>query len=245
MVNLILHCGARHVERGVVEQAKTPCASETWVPIAHNRLLEQVESTLGASGFRVVNQAHALWQDGLRYFGLLEIANGQAHDDYGLVIGLRNSHDKSFPAAIAMGNCVTVCDNLAFSAEVTIARRHTRFIERDLPRIVHTAVGRLADLRGQQDERIRTYKETELSDPTAHDLVVRAVDANVLPVTQVPAVLEEWRTPSHKEFSADGKTLWRFHNALTHVWKGRNLAALPRRSQALHGLLDSVCALAV
>ena len=67
----------------------------------------------------------------------------------------------------------------------------------------------------------------------------------VLPVTQVPAVLAEWRTPSPHEFAADGKTVWRFHNAMTHVWKGRNLAALPRRSQALHGLLDSVCGLAV
>jgi hypothetical protein len=175
----------------------------------------------------------------------MEVANGRAHDDYGLVIGLRNSHDKSFPAAIALGSSVFVCDNLAFSAEVTIARRHTRFIERDLPRIVHTAVGRLADLWGQQDERIKFYKETVLTDAVAHDLVIRAVDANVLPVTQVPAVLGEWRTPSHKEFTADGKTLWRFHNAMTEVWKGRNLAALPRRSQALHGLLDSVCGLAV
>ena len=66
---------------------------------------------------------------------------GHAQDDYGLVIGLRNSHDKSFPASIALGSGVFVCDNLAFSAEVTIARRHTRFIERDLPRVVHTAVG--------------------------------------------------------------------------------------------------------
>ena len=132
----------------------------------HHRLLEQVESTITGNGLTVINQAHALWQDGQRYFGLLEVANGESHDDYGLVIGLRNSHDKSFPAAIAMGSCVFCCDNLAFSAEVTIARRHTRFIERDLPRIVHTAVGRLADMRGQQDERIRTYKETELSDPS-------------------------------------------------------------------------------
>jgi hypothetical protein len=100
-------------------------------------------------------------------------------------------------------------------------------------------------MRGQQDERIERYKETQLSDPAAHDLVVRAVDANVLPVTQLPDVLREWRTPSHQEFTADGKTLWRFHNAMSEVWKGRNLAALPRRSQALHGLLDSVCGLAV
>jgi len=206
--------------------------------------LELVESTLAASGMTVANQAHALWSDGLRYFGLMEVMNGKAHEDYALVIGLRNSHDKTFPAAIAMGSCVSVCDNLAFSAEVTIARRHTRFIERDLPLVVHTAVGRLSDLRGQQDERIRRYKETELSDPVAHDLVIRAVDANVLPVTQVPGVLEEWRTPSHLEF-AESKTLWRFHNAMTEVWKGKNLAALPRRSQALHGLLDAVCGLAV
>jgi len=245
MLNLVLHCGARHVERPAVEGAQLPAASETWVPVAHHRLLQQVESTLVASGMTVANEAHPLWSDGLRYFGLLEVTNGQTQSDYGLVIGLRNSHDKSFPAAIALGSAVFICDNLAFSGEVTIARRHTRFIERDLPRIVHTAVGRLADMRGQQDERIRTYKETEIVDAAAHDLIIRAVDANVLPVTQVPAVLEEWRSPSHDEFAADGKTVWRFHNAMTHVWKGRNLAALPRRSQALHGLLDPVCSLAV
>jgi hypothetical protein len=245
MVDLMLHCGAKHVPRSAVEKAATPAASSTWVPVPHGRFLEQVETTIAGSGLTMVNQAHALWNEGLRYFGLLEVANGEAHEDYSLVIGLRNSHDKSFPAAIAMGSAVTVCDNLAFSAEVTIARRHTRFIERDLPRVVHTAVGRLADMRGQQDERIQTYKETEITDPAAHDLVIRAVDANVLPVTQVPNVLSEWRHPSHREFTVDGKTLWRFHNAMTEIWKGQNLAALPRRSQALHGLLDSVCGLAV
>ncbi len=114
MVDLILHCGARHVERAAVEQALTPPSSETWVPVPHHILLEQVESTLTASGLTVANQAHALWKDGLRYFGLMEITNGQTHADYALVIGLRNSHDKSFPAAIAMGNSVCCCDNLAF-----------------------------------------------------------------------------------------------------------------------------------
>lgn len=245
MVNLVLHCGARHVERRVVEQAATPAASPTWVPIPHHRLLEQVEDTLADSGMRVVNQSHALWSNGLRYFGLLEIANGTAHEGYGLIIGLRNSHDKSFPAAIALGSAAFVCDNLAFSAEVTIARRHTRFIERDLPRVVHTAVGRLADMRGQQDERILAYKHAELTDPTVHDIVIRAVDTSVLPVTQLPAVLSEWRTPKHEEFAAGGKTAWRLFNAFTEAWKGRNLSALPRRSQALHGLLDAACGLAV
>ncbi len=128
MLNLCLHCGARHVERRAVEAAATPAASPTWVPVPHHRLLEQVETTLESGGLEVVNEAHALWNDGLRYFALLEVQNGQPHDDYGLVVGLRNSHDKSFPAAIALGSATFVCDNLAFSGEVTIARRHTRFM---------------------------------------------------------------------------------------------------------------------
>jgi hypothetical protein len=112
MANLVLHCGARHVERGSVEAAATPAASTTWVPIAHHCLLALVESTLTASGMTVSNEAHALWHEDLRYFGLLEVTNGRPHADYGLVIGLRNSHDKSFPAAIALGSCVFCCDNL-------------------------------------------------------------------------------------------------------------------------------------
>jgi hypothetical protein len=46
MVNLTLHCGARHVEQQAVEKAATPPSSETWVPVPHHRLLEQVESTV-------------------------------------------------------------------------------------------------------------------------------------------------------------------------------------------------------
>jgi hypothetical protein len=245
MLNLCLHCGARHVDRAMVQQARTPPGSATWVPVPHHRLLEQVESTLVGGGLQVVNEAHALWNDGERYFGLLEVQNGRPTSDYGLVIGLRNSHDKSFPASIGLGSGVFVCDNLAFSAEVTIARRHTRFIERDLPRVVNTAVGRLADLRCHQDLRIETYQRTELDDRAAHDLVIRAVDAAVLPVTQVPSVLAEWRRPSYTEFAAAGKTAWRLFNAFTETWKGRQLVALPRRSQALHGLMDAVCGLAV
>src|SRR3954468_8993830 len=101
MANLVLHCGAQHVERRAVETARTPPASETWRPIPHHRLLELVEHTLTDSGMKVANEAHAWWTEGLRYLGLLEVANRHAGNDCALVVGLRNSHYKSFPAAIA------------------------------------------------------------------------------------------------------------------------------------------------
>ncbi len=241
MLDLCIHCGGKHASRDEIENVETPQPTDSWVPVPHHRLRRQVETSLEGYGLRVVNEAHALWNDGARYFGLMEVANGSEHDDYGLVIGLRNSHDKSFPAAIGLGNAVFVCDNLAFCAEVKIARRHTKFIERDLPAVVSNAVGRLSEMRATQDQRIAAYKETELDDRSVHDLVIRSIDARVVPVTQVPHVLAEWREPRHEEFSAAGPTAWRAFNAFTEVLKGRNLAALPGRTQALHGLFDAAC----
>ncbi|MEI7835662.1 MAG: DUF932 domain-containing protein, partial [Planctomycetota bacterium] len=89
MLNLILHCGSRQVRRELVEQSPTPPRTTTWVPIAHHRLLEQVEASLTATGLQIVNQAHALSVDRMRYFGLLEVINGDSHADYGLVVGVR------------------------------------------------------------------------------------------------------------------------------------------------------------
>lgn len=242
--HLIVHCGGRHASREKIEQAPIPQRTKSWVPIPHHRLLNQVEATLEGQGFRIVSEAHALWgEQGERYFGLLELQNGKTHDDYTLVVGLRNSHDKKFPASLSCGNQVFVCDNLSFSGEVSLSRRHTRFIERDLPQIVNRAVGKLTDLRGLQDLRIGAYQARKIQDRSAHDLIVRAVDSRVIPVTQLPRVVKEWREPSHPEFTENGKTVWRLFNAFTEVLKGRCLELLPGRTQALHGLLDSTCGL--
>ena len=242
MLNLCLHCGAHRVDRARVGTAETPPPTDTWQPIEHERLLREVERTLDGNRLQVVNEAHALSRDGARYFGLLEVGHGR-EGDYHLVLGLRNSHDKSFPAAIAVGSGVFVCDNLAFSGEVSLARKHTRYIERDLPRVVEQAFGRLGELRDQQDRRIETYRNAQLDDRDVHDLTIRAVDAQVLPVTTIPKVLDRWREPAHPEHAEDGYTAWRYFNAVTEALKGRCLEKLPQRTQSLHGLLDTACGL--
>ena len=99
-------------------------------------------------------------------------------------------------------------------------------------------------MRLRQSQRIDSYKARRIKDSTAHDLVVRAVDSRVIPVTQLPLVLNEWREPSHESFKEDGRSIWRLYNAFTESFKTRSLEMLPKRSQALHGLMDRVCQLA-
>ena len=238
--NLMLHCGAHAVERKEVWATPTPAGTSTWQPIPHAQLLTQVESVLPRYGLSVINEAHALTHDSNRYFGLMEIRNGCSHPDYTWVLGLRNSNDQRFPAGFVVGNQVFVCDNLAFMGEIIVSRKHTRFILRDLPDLIDQAVGQLASKWHEQDERISRYKNHRITNPAAHDITVRAMDAGIIGTTRIPDVLDEWRKPSHDAFRP--RTLWSLFNAFTEVLKGR-LQDLPSRTQRLYTLCDERCGL--
>jgi hypothetical protein len=234
--NLVLHCGAAAVELDQVSSVKTPRATSTWQPIPHHQLIQTVQRTLATTNLTIGTQAHSLTHDGSRYFGLMEIHGRKTSSDYCWVLGLRNSHDKMFPAGIVAGASVFVCDNLSFSGEVKFARKHTRFINRDLPQLVERAIGLLLAKWHDQDKRIEAYKEHEVIDQAAHDLVIRSVDVGVCANSYIPGVLKQWREPQHQAF--EDRNVWSLFNAFTETLKQANLAELPKRTEALHGLLD-------
>ena len=236
--NLILHCGAHRVERDDVASIPIPRATATWTPIPHMELITRVESTLSATNLVIASSAHSLTHDGARYFGLMEIqSQASGSDDYCWVLGLRNSHDKTFPAGIVAGASVFICDNLSFSGEIKLARKHTRFILRDLPQLVGRAIGKLMEKWHDQDRRIAVYKEKRITNAAAHDLMIRAIDVGVCSNRLIPSVISEWRKPRHEEFQK--RNAWSLHNAFTESLKSGNLAELPTRTEALHALLDN------
>jgi hypothetical protein len=107
--NLILHAGARSATREQVAIVPTPERTRSWVPIPHGQLLDGIQGCLERAGLSIVSEAHGLTPNGSRYFGLLQVANGHTDGDFGLVVGVRNSHDKSFPAGLVVGASVFVC----------------------------------------------------------------------------------------------------------------------------------------
>ena len=237
--NLILHCGAAEVPRKALVAVPTPAPTETWRPIPHEEYVRQVEWELPRYGLDIVHEAHALTHDGARYFGLIQVQNGCNSPDYSWVLGLRNSHDKTLTAGLVAGAQVFVCDNLAFSGEVQISRKHTAYILEDLPGLVGNALGRLLLMFKSQDQRVERYRATRLSDADAHDLTIQALDKGVVCASKIPALLHEWREPRYEDF--EPRTVWSFFNATTEVLKGA-LHLLPKRSQALYELCDRYAA---
>jgi hypothetical protein len=236
---MLLHCGANLVSRGELCSVPTPSRTRSWHPLPHSTVVGEVEEQLESCGFTITEKAYALSHEGNRFFGVLSITvPGRSITDYGFAIAVRNSHDKSFPAGITAGSRVFCCDNLAFKSSegIVITRKHTRWAMRDLHQLTARAVGQLGDRLIQLDNRIARYKDVEINDARAHDIVIRSLDAGVVTTTQVPEVLREWREPSHDAFLP--RTAWSLFNAFTETHKKVNPHTALRRGEALYGLFD-------
>ena len=239
---MLLHCGAETVTREQLFAVPTPRGTPTWFPLSHRTILGEIETHLKTTGFSIPEEAHALSHDGARYFGVLSvIGRDQSPSDVGWVVGLRNSHDQTYPAGLVAGTRVFVCDNLAFSGEVRISRKHTKFAYRDLRHLTARAVGQLGDRFRGLDRRIEAYKAESVPDWLAHDLTIRAVDCGAITPAQVPDVVAEWRQPHHSAF--EPRNAWSLFNAFTEVHKTVNPHTAMRRGQALYGLFDGLVGL--
>jgi len=259
-LNLMLHCGGKAVNREAVQAVKAPARTDTYCPIPHDALIQTVEDTLGKMNMEVVESSHGLSHEGKRYFGMMEVAPqrgfgvpvgrdgtvplGDLPKDYNTVIGLRNSHDKIISAGAACGSGVFVCDNLCFSGEVKLARKHTPNILADLPHLVREMVENVVGTQVPfMNRRIATYREAELSDVEAHDTMIRAVKAGGLIPNRLKGAIQEWDAPRHPEFERDGKTGWRLFNAFTEAMKGSSPHQLVERTMAIHDVMDEAVSL--
>ena len=252
---LVLHAGGRLATREQLCDLITPQGrTNTHVTIPHIEVVRQTLDRLAGLGVEIKSEAHALSHENNRYFGVFGIGNksvtlpvagsdgASAQDGYEMVLGLRNSHDCTFPAGLALGSRVFICDNLAFSGEVKISRKHTRYIMRDLPKLIMLAVGKVLGQRQLMVDRVQKYQEYEIDDAKAHDLVIRSLDHGVIGCQKIEKVLREWRKPAHEEFQP--RNAWSLFNSFTEVMKDYDIAGTFKRSQSLHGMFDTVVGLA-
>jgi hypothetical protein len=191
-------------------------------------------------GIKITEERLALSKSGQRLFGLLALSMpGLAQTEYGCVLGLRTSYDRSFANGLCIGASVFVCDNLSFNGEVTFERKHTPGMLRDLTWMISETVSTLPIRFTAQSAAFETYKRREFGDMEAHDIAIRLWDAGALGALEIPRLIKEWREPRHQEF-ARTKNAWRLFNAATEVIKG-DLWRLPARTRVLHTVLDEVC----
>lgn len=234
---LILHKGARQVEREELDAVEAPPPTETWFPLRHSQVLSTVERTLGDAGFTITRSQLGLSQDNARFFGTLDLGT-PITEGVSLTVGVRNSTDKTFPIGLCAGSRVFVCDNLAFSAEIYVAKKHTRFGEARFNEGISTAVRTLTSYREVEAKRIEVYREAPLTETDAAACLLHGFEEGILSTRTLPVAIEEWRKPSQQDF--EPRTAWSLFNAITAALKERqgNPAQFASLTMRLYGLLD-------
>ena len=238
MKGLMLHCGGQLKTREEVFAVPAPPATTTYAPLPYESFITRIQKQLAVEGIALTEERLALAKDGQRLFGLMALAMpGFVATDYGCVLGLRTSYDRSFANGVSIGAAVFVCDNLSFSGDVTFERKHTAGMLRDLSWMIGETVSTLPMRFAAQSATFETFKRREISDKDAHDLAIQLWDAGAIGVLEIPQIVREWREPRHVEFAQSGKTAWRLFNAATEIIKC-DLWRLPARSRAVHAVFD-------
>jgi hypothetical protein len=111
---------------------------------------------------------------------------------------------------------------MAFRSELLVNWKHTVNGSARFKEAIALAAGRLEAFQRSEAARVETMNRLMLDDSAAESLILRAWEAKIVSHLQRPAVLKEWRAPSHDEFGA--RTLWSLFNAFTEVLRPFSLS---------------------
>ncbi len=221
MSQLMLHRGGWEATKADLASVPVPPATDSYVPVPYGRFVEEVELHVPRFGLTITEEKFALARDGQQMFGVLTCTNGHGNEDFALAIGLRSSLDRSISVGLTFGSRCLVCDNLAFSGEVTASRKHTVHVFRDLPDLIYRMLSQVQVMQERTVREIAAMKARALEPREADHLMVEAIRTNALPASLLPKVLERWERPAQPELFG-GRNAWLLFNAFTEVLKTRS-----------------------
>jgi hypothetical protein len=218
------HRGARDVLRDELISIEPPPPTRTWFPIAHRSVLDAVWATLEGAGFQIRQSRLSVSNGDARFFGTLDLAT-PINEGVSLAVGIRNSTDQSFPIGFCCGQRVFVCDNLAFTSEIVVSKKHTRFGQDRYLEALARAVSSLDQYRLSAAAWIAQLQDYTLSDDLANSYLLQAYEKHIVGIRLLPDVLREWRHPSREEYLP--RTAYSLFNCFTEVLGRERQSAYP------------------
>jgi hypothetical protein len=204
------------IGRAELAQVPTPASTATHRPIPHLDIVETLVETLSFRQIGVVHEEYAVSPDGMKMFGVLDLATG--FEGCRFSIGIRNSHDKSFRLAITTGLRVLVCENMAFTGDFTpvLAKHSKNFSLQDSLAIGVDRMQRNFEPMRRQAEQ---WREQQLSTATAKLIIYRAfIEGDLDAPKHLAGVVHDlYFQPKYEEFQP--RTMWSLSNAFTSAFK--------------------------
>ncbi len=203
------------INREALKHLPLPEETDTFKPIPHHELVEQILQSLSFRRLSVVREEYAVSPDGMKLFGLIEL--DVEYSGVRFAIGLRNANDKSMRVGLVAGYRVMVCENKMLTGDFQpmLAKHSKNF---NLMDGLSVAVDRIQRNIGEVSDQIGRKKVTMLSIDNARSLIYQGFLEQKFPISLLRAVHSEYFIkPSFEEFR--GNNLWALENAFTTTFK--------------------------
>jgi len=228
-------CGGRRAPENVVKTLPQIDRTETWNPLSHTTVIEALEKATQANGVDVTDRSYSLARHGNQMFGVWHLA-GNGNNGSELVMGFRNSLDKSLAVGICAGQNVLVCSNLLFYGDQFIEfRKHSgKFTNDELIEIAGRAIPQIQKKGDEFDQWLSVLAEIALPEPERKQLTYDAVVDGVVPgskVCQLHKLIEET--------SRYQSNVYGWLQAVTELWKSGTIGYVSSRSGESKRFLDS------
>lgn len=195
-----------------MEQAfaiKVPEKTRTYSPVGNEDLWKMLQQTAQERGLELGMPNMGVAHKGQRLFGSVEITN-QDHleDEVRLMLGFRNSYDRTMSVGICFGSRVFVCENMCFTGYTSdneeavgqVHHRHQMDVMDGLQERLNDAMDKFEVFKSYQNDFYNRLKEHKLSDAMAHDLIINSVRAGAITAKDCFPIAEDWK------FQAEGPT---------------------------------------
>lgn len=219
---LIAHNGTEKVTFEQLKGVATPPSTRFWRPVSHVELIETIKEGLSERGFVVEREDYAIGNEGQRLFGTMDLHGEGSTDLITDALGLRHDNVKRMAQQIIAGKRIFVCDNMAFSGDVTILKqKHTWGY--NLRELIQRGLDSWQRKRVNMAQSIERMQNTPINDTTAQAILGKALYDGVttFQVFKVAYDLYFEKAVRQPELYPDcaPRSAWGLHNAYTRAIK--------------------------
>jgi hypothetical protein len=205
----------------IAMRATIPARTDTYSPIAHSDFLQTLREKISENHMNVVGAKYYVNMNGQKLVGYYNIEDrGITTDpDFGIqmMMGFKNSYDKSMTAALAAGANVMICSNGMISGDmVRFTRKHTGTIYQELQAKMNEAVTTMRTGFARLTLEIDLMKDFELTQrQKAEILGVMYFEEGIVTPNQLSVIKKEVTDSEH----FNGNTVWDLYNNITESLK--------------------------
>jgi len=222
-----------------------PESTNTYEPVNHGWLYDEVRRNVGQRGYQIVAEDLRTTESGDEFFGILKLRSpmttpGVQNSPWDLSLGIRNTNNKRASAGIFLGTNVWVCDNLQFSAEHSLLRKHHAGTYDVLRQGIERITRELKGYREAQRVWVSDMQQWVLTPELRNHLLVQCLQKGAIKGGDIIPILGEIAQPSTDNPEAVGSSAWGLFNAITWIGKkgfDRNPETAATRSLSLQKIL--------